>query len=113
MLPDEPRIHRRWIYNNPQHRDFVAQGELVFLKIAVNFLLDGITDAVLEEIQSFLALGSDGQVGPVADRLGGDHSGIRQFIDDLLQGQEVRVFLSRIKSLTCAAVRGKVTRFSM
>ena len=81
----------------PQHRDFVAQGELVFLKIAVNFLLDGITDAVLEEIQSFLALGSDGQVGPVADRLGGDHSGIRQFIDDLLQGQEVRVFLSKDK----------------
>ena len=75
----------------------VAQGELVFLKIAVNFLLDGITDAVLEEIQSFLALGSDGQVGPVADRLGGDHSGIRQFIDDLLQGQEVRVFLSKDK----------------
>ena len=31
----------------PQHRDFVAQGELVFLKIAVNFLLDGITDVLV------------------------------------------------------------------
>ena len=48
----------------PSTETFAAQGELVFLKIAVNFLLDGITDAVLEEIQSFLALGSDGQVGP-------------------------------------------------
>ena len=68
----------------PQHRDFVAQGELVFLKIAVNFLLDGITDAVLEEIQGFFSLVSDGQMCPVADRLGGDHAGIRQLIDDLL-----------------------------
>ena len=81
----------------PQHGDFVTQGKLIFLKIGVDFLLDGIADAVLKEIQCLFSLGSDRQVSPVANGLGGNHAGVRQFIDDLLQGQEVRVFLAEDK----------------
>ena len=58
--------------------------ELVFPEIGIDFLLDGIADAVLEEIQSFFSFGSDGQMGTVTDGLGGDHTGIRQFVDHLL-----------------------------
>ena len=44
---------------------------------------------------------------PVADRLGGDHAGICQLIDDLLQGQKIRVFFSEDKVAYLCGSEGK------
>ena len=77
-----------------ENRYFISKCEFVLAEIGIDFLLDRIADAVFEEIQSFFSFGSDGQMRTVTDGLRGDHTGIGQFVDHLLQRQEVGIFFS-------------------
>lgn len=75
-----------------QHRNFISQGKFILAKEGVDVLLDGVADSVLEESKRFLSLRREGEVRAISHGFRRDQPSVRQFVDDLLQGEKVRIF---------------------